>query len=202
MTNVEVAKKLKDFKRLLDEGIITQDEYDEQKRLLLGLPEEESQAKEDQSIDEDTSATKNDTAQLEIEQLKEKLEQEKDKNKELNQQLQLQKEIFKETQTTTDQIKQPELKSPPSKNVRIVKIILDLFAWVITVFLVFLAFGAFVNPKLIDKFDGVLLLLLVVMICPPLSKRLGKKFESVMKYKPYIILGIVLILIALIGIYH
>lgn len=196
MTNNEKVEKLKDFKRSLDEGMITQEEYDEQKRLILGLPKEKNQS----ASDEDSTPL-NDPAQIEIEQLKEKLAEEKNKNNELNKQLESQKETIKENQTQAD-IKQPELKEDSSKNIRIIKIVLDLIGWAITVFLAMLALGAFLNPKISNKIDGLLVILLLAVICPPTSKRLNDKFKSFMKYKPYIILGIILILFVLMAVFN
>lgn len=192
--------EIKELKQLLDDGIITREDFDKQKKKILGMP-----TKETEFIDNSIKVELKKEESKSLDDYEKELiaETERQEEKEANREkddyygkeklkekakLDAKEEAKKEKQ---DQIKQ-NINKGATKSVRIFKWILTIFCWLMT-------FGSILalSQNIILYFLwAIIFALLGAMACPKITDH-TQDFSTYTKYKKWIVTVLLILFVML-----
>lgn len=201
---MDKINEVKRLKKLLDDGIITEEDFANQKRKLFELEEAEQKQEKKEGLKFFENYEKELIEELRNEE-KEKIEDNKEDSKKIDYyekerlkakaRLEAQEEIRKqriEQRNTT-------IKKGVDTTVNKTKIILK---WIITAFLIITGIGAFMQTEkggAMYIIDGILCIILGLMACPAITTS-TTKMEIYTKYKKGIVIVITILLLILLSI--
>lgn len=196
MNNIEEIEK---FKALLDQGVISKEEFLHQKQKILGLTSNKEKNSEIENItnkkilegkenfESEQSKTNTDISEIyEIEKAKQRAKL--DAEQELKDTI---KKQYQDIENFNSEERDKRINEITNK-------ILNSLKWVITIFLLILTLSAFIsfnddrNWKMIAI--GIIYLLLGLMSCPSIT-RITTKYQKYTKYKKFIILFIFVLIL-------
>lgn len=193
---MDTINEIKKLKELLDEGIITKEDFEKQKQKVLGIVKNEETIKQEEIEEQTKSKSINDYEKELIQQLEQQQSRENEKEFEQkeneekirreNQEL-YEKERLKEkakldakaekTKERNTKIKQNVDKSV-GKGIRIFKWIVAIALWILGIG----GIGASFSNGFVYIFIGIELFLLGIMACPKITDY-TEKFEAYTKFK-------------------
>lgn len=179
MDKIEEVKKLK---QLLDDGVITEEDFAFQKKKIFSIGEQkEEQIENEIEEDEDDKKT--------LEEYEQELIEETQKQ-EMNRAENLKKTAEKEKNRTVAEDKQKKVKDENKH--KTTKWIVAVFCWLLSVG----SIGLFLENALIYVPMCIIFLLLGLMACPQITEY-TKKFEKYTKYKTLIVWFLIMLFVLL-----
>lgn len=221
MDKIEEVKKLKS---LLDDGVITEEDFSKQKKKLLEIDNIEVEQK-------DTANHLPETKISSLDEYEKKLTQEVDENKIVEENVKKENEAIRENfeespnkdEENSDYYEKEKLKErakldakeelkkqkASERNATIkdvtntgVSKILTILKWIITIFMIFcgiVSIGTSSESGGMYIIYGILMILIGLMACPYVTK-FTTKFETYTKYKKIIVICLVILLLILMAV--
>lgn len=184
--------EVKRLKKLLDDGIITEEDFVNQKRKIFELEELNNIVEDDITIENKRKSLDD----YETELVKESETKEKDSMEEY-----YKKEKLKE-KAKLDAKEEIRKQRAEDKNKQIrngINICKNIFKWILTIFLMLMGIGSFMSIAdvgIIYLASGILFILLSLMTCPLITEN-TKKFKKYIKYKKTIVFIVIIIIVVL-----
>lgn len=200
MSNIEDLEK---YKKLLDEGALSEAEFKKLKQKLLGLKTDEEKELEHQQKREEALS---EIEQMKIEKKKilqeqrEKEEEELNAKKEKEEAEKKEKELKIKYQETliAEKAKEKariEVKQEKIQNVtnRVGSVIIKIILWIVTVFLAILGWAYFSQGTIIS---GIVSVILALLACPAISQKLSsiQQLEKIYSFKKIIVIILIILL--------
>lgn len=189
---MDKIEELEKYKKLLDDGAITEDEFRLMKQKILGLKTDDEKAAEKQAEREQALA--------EIEKMREEKRraQEEAQARELAEkqrqeaarqwQIAEQNRLIQEERQRQDAARAQEMKIRQERNQKMqgtvktaASVLKTVLLWIVTVFLILYTLGAFGTGGIKYVLNGIDSLLLAVLCCPLITK----KVKSIPKVEQY-----------------
>lgn len=178
MDKIEEVKKLK---QLLDDGVITEEDFAVQKKKIFSIGEQKEEQIETVIEEDDDKKT--------LEEYEQELIEETQKQ-EMNRAENLKKTAEKEKNKTVAENKQKNVKDENKH--KTTKWIVAVFCWLLSVG----SIGLFLENALIYVPMSIIFLLLGLMACPQITEY-TKKFEKYTKYKTLIVWFLIMLFVLL-----
>ena len=184
--------EVKRLKKLLDDGIITEEDFVNQKRKIFELEEFNNIVEDDIAIENKQKSIDDYEAEL----IKECETKEKDSMEEY-----YKKEKLKE-KAKLDAKEEIRKQREEGRNKQIregINMCKNIFKWILTIFLMLMGIGSFISIAevgIIYLASGILFILLSLMTCPLITEN-TKKFEKYTKYKKTIVFIVIIIIFVL-----
>lgn len=207
-------EEIKELKALLDEGVITEEEFSEQKKRLLEI--------ENVTVEQQDTTPSPSESKMSLDDYEKKLIQEIEESKtaeEINKEEvnkgennnSYDKELLKKrAKLEADEAKRKKrglrkgakAEKKDSEKVEIYDVGLTVLKWILTVFMFLLAviqFSMITDYGKNYAIYGAFFVLFALMACPPIT-RFTSLFRTYTKFKKYIVIFLVILLFLLIGV--
>lgn len=208
MDKIAEVKKLKE---LLDEGLITEEDFTNQKRKVLEL--EDIEIVEEKQLEKESVLQDNEERKVrniddyekelieetKLEEDKEDKEEKKDEQNEYYEKEKIKERAKLEAKEEIRKQRIEEREQTIQKGVTKLKTVLK---WILTVFLILMGIGSFMSVAegiIAYLVAGIIFILLGLMACPTITN-ITNKYEMYTKYKKNIVIIMTVILLALMAV--
>ena len=207
-------EEIKELKALLDEGVITEEEFSEQKKRLLEIENVTVEQQDTTPSPSESKMSLDDYEKKLIQEIEESKTAEEINKEEINKgenNNSYDKELLKKrAKLEADEAKRKKrglrknakAEKTDSNKVEIYDVGLTVLKWILTVFMFLLAVIQF---SMITDYGknyavyGAFFVLFALMACPPIT-RFTSLFRTYTKFKKYIVIFLVILLFVLIGV--